>query len=143
MALEEGAKAATNQNTRSKNSLVPSRPDELLLCRYYGLGEIKQTPETQARAGKLKAERLLRRPGIARSLGREFNDLPKVPRGATYSCPFDDGAMLYALFHYASAPVVPVEVTLSGCQFAGNGRSRAVVMGPRLLNRLASLARPR
>lgn len=71
-ALREGAEAATNRNTRSNHSLVPSRPDELQLCRYYDFG-MNQTPQTQARAGKLAAERLLRRLALVRSIGREFN----------------------------------------------------------------------
>ena len=118
-ALSEGELEGANRNARSHDSMVPSQPDELLLCRYYGFGGMKQTPATQARAGKLKAERLLRRPGIVRSIAREFNGLRKVPRGATYSCPEDDGAVLYAIFHYVSEPVVPVEVRLGGCGLRG------------------------
>jgi hypothetical protein len=136
--LKEGAEAATNRNTRSNASLVPSQPNELLLCRYYGFG-INQTPKTQARAGKLGAERWLHRPGVVRSISREFNDLPQLPRHGAISCPSDEGAMLYAIFHYAGEPPVPVEIHLSGCRFASNGRARAVAMTPRLLNRLARL----
>jgi hypothetical protein len=137
-ALKEGAEAATNRNIRSNKSLVPNQPNELLLCRYYGLG-IDQTPQTQARAGKLAAERLLRRPGVVRTIGREFDDLRQVSRSATFSCPFDEGAMLYAIFGYASEPVVPVEVSLSGCRFARNGRARPAFMSARLRDRLESL----
>lgn len=141
-ALEEGGEAATNRNTRSHASLVPSQPDELLLCRYYGFG-MDQTPKTQARAGKLDAERLLRRLGVVRSIGKVFNDLPQLPRHGAISCPSDEGAMLYAIFYYASEHVVPVEVHLSGCRFAANGQARTVAMSPRLLNRLARLIPPR
>jgi hypothetical protein len=109
------------------------------LCRYFGLGT-NQTPKTQARVGRLEAERLLS-PRVARSIGGEFNDLRRLPRGAAYSCPSDEGAILYAIFSYASEPAVPVEVELSGCRFARNGQSRAVAMTPRLLNRLLGLTR--
>lgn len=137
-ALKEGAEAATNRNLRSNDSLVPSQPDELLLCRYYGFG-INQTPQTQARAGKLAAERLLRRLGVVRSIGRAFDVLHQVRRNAVFSCPFDEGAVLYAIFDYANEPVVPVEVSLSGCGFAVNGRARPAIMSPRLRDRLESL----
>lgn len=137
-ALSEGSLAARNRNARSHDSMVPSQPDELLLCRYYGFGT-DQTPATQARAGQLEAERLLPKLGVVRSVAREFNGLRKVPRGAAYSCPEGDGAVLYAIFHYVSEPVVPVEVRLGGCGFAGNGWARAVFMSPRLRGQLESL----
>lgn len=139
--LEEGAEAATNRNARSHDSLVPSGPDELLLCRYYGFG-VNQTPKTQARAGKLEAERLLRRRGIVRSIGKSFDHLPQLSGQGAISCPADEGARLYAIFHYANEPSVPVEINLSGCRFARNGRGRGVAMNPQLLNRLESLTRP-
>jgi len=139
--LDEGAEAATNRNARSHDSLVPSGPDELLLCRYYGFG-VNQTPKTQARVGKLEAEPLLRSRGIVRSIGRAFDHLPQLSGHGAISCPADEGATLYAIFHYANEPLVPVEVNLSGCRFAGNGRGREVAMSPRLLGRLESLTRP-
>jgi len=130
-----------NRNARSHNSLVPGGPDELLLCRYYGFG-INQTPKTQARIGKLEAEHLLRSRGVVRSVGREFDDLPRLSGYGGGSCPMDEGARLYAIFHYANEPPVPIEVKLSGCRFASNGRSQMTLMNPRLQNRLEGLTRP-
>lgn len=139
--LDEGAEAATNRNARSHDSLVPSGPDELLLCRYYGFG-VNQTPRTQARAGKLEAERLLSSRSIAHSVGREFDHLPRLSGHGAISCPADEGARLYAIFHYANEPPVPIEVNLSGCRFARNGRGLGVSMSSRLLYRLEGLTQP-
>jgi hypothetical protein len=100
-------------------------PSALQLCRYYGFGARgHQTPQTQARAGELRKERILTRPRLARSIAREFDSLEQVPEG-TVHCPVDEGAQLYAVFAYANdgEPKVPVVVQLSGCQWAWNGRT--------------------
>ena len=118
---------------------VPIAPRELQLCRYYGYG-IKQTPKTQARAGKLQGERILRNPVAVRSIAREFNRLKKLSNQPT-TCFFDEGAVLYAIFNYEDEPNVPVEVHLSGCLSAYNGRTkRAGYATPRLRHRLEALA---
>jgi hypothetical protein len=112
----------------------------LTLCRYWGNG-INQTPKTQARAGELERELRLRQVSVVRRIGTEFNQQIRLTRQGATTCPEDEGARLYAIFGYPDEPTVPVEIDLSGCRFAGNGRT-AVAMGPHLLHALEGLTRP-
>ena len=117
-------------------------PRELQLCRYYGFGGFEhQTPKTQARAGDLQGERVLRNSIPVRSpIAREFNRLRMLPRGL-HTCPADEGAVLYAIFSYDGEPNVSVEVHLSGCTGAWNGRTkRGGYATPHLRHRLEKLA---
>jgi hypothetical protein len=121
--------------------LAPSDADELLLCRYHGY-EMPDTPESQARVGKLAAQRLLNSRAVVSSIRMEFDRLPELSGHGATTCFNDTGARLYAIFDYAAEPPVPIEVNLSGCRFAGNGRSHVAAMSPRLQNRLERLTRP-
>ena len=118
---------------------VPMAPRELQLCRYFGSG-YGQTPKTQPRAGRLQGERILRDSARVDSIAREFDRLPMVRKGV-YTCPADEGAVLYAIFSYEGEPNVPIEVHLSGCMDAWNGGTkRAVYATPHLRHRLEMLA---
>lgn len=124
--LPEGKLIEPDHNRRAARSIVPMTPTEVQLCRYWGTG-YNQTQKTLARAGKLASERVLRRTGVVRPLAREFHNLRMYPEHGTgeFTCPADEGATLYAIFHYASEPDVSVSVRLSGCPFAWNGRRMA------------------
>ena len=140
-ALGEGEEARTDHNPRADALTVPMAPRELQLCRYYGFGGFEhQTPKTQARAGDLQGERILRNSIPVRSIAREFNRLRMLPRGL-HTCPADEGAVLYAIFSYDGEPNVSVEVHLSGCTGAWNGRTkRGGYATPHLRHRLEKLA---
>jgi hypothetical protein len=142
--LTEGAEAKSDENPRADTAPVPMAPNELQLCRYYGFGSFgHQTRKTQARVGKLRTERVLRKGADVRSIAREFDALREFPKGPI-RCPADEGARLYAIFSYGTEgePSVPVEVSLSGCRGASNGRTkRAVFTTPALLTRLETLTR--
>ena len=139
VAKAEGEETKTDRNPRAAEATVPMTPSALQLCRYYGLG-YHQTPKTRGRIGKLRSERVLRKATAVRSIASEFDALTEFPEGAT-SCPSDEGARLYAIFAYANdEPVVPVEVKLSGCPFASNGRTQAAYWAkPQLIRRLKAL----
>lgn len=124
-------------NGRELSVLVPEGSDGLLLCRYFGFGQI-QTPQTVERAGKLADESRVRAKAMVTSLARAFDGLEQIPNG-TYTCPLDEGARLIALFRYPSEPPVPVEVHLSGCGFAGSEHRPSVGVPPFLQTRLLAL----
>ena len=136
----EWQEAKTDRNPRASEATVPMAPGALQLCRYYGFGAGHQTPQTQARAGELRSERILSKAAEVRSIAREFDALQQVPEGPIH-CPFDEGARLYAVFAYANRaePKVPVEVHLSGCSFVWNGRSHTFWATPQLIGRLKVL----
>lgn len=123
-ALEEGGLEAVNRNQASAHVLVPGGAVRVQLCRYWGFAgpDGNQTKRTQARAGKLRDRRTLRGHEVVRLLAREFDSL-ETTSNRPMSCPMDEGARMYAVFRYADAPPVPVEVHLSGCQTAYNGRA--------------------
>jgi hypothetical protein len=119
--LEEGLAGQVDHNPRARHALAPSGAVSVRICRYYGFGEAgKQTPKTQARVGQLRDQVELRGSGLLESLGLEFAELEPVGKGS-YNCPSDEGARLFAVFSYAGAKPVIVEVNLSGCRFAYNG----------------------
>jgi hypothetical protein len=132
--------AATRRNAKSKKVVVPAGATEMLLCRYWGYGVLKQTKKTQARAGKLSRERHFRRLRLVRSLSRDFNR--SRPARGTYSCPFDDGANLYAEFSYTDQPSVIVEAHLHGCRFVYNGFGQGGFPPAGLLHQLERLSKP-
>jgi hypothetical protein len=136
----EWQEAKTDRNPRAVEATVPMAPSALRLCRYYGFGAGHQTPQTQARAGKLRAERIVTKATLVRSIAREFDALQQAPEGPI-NCPFDEGARLYAVFGYANRvePKVPVEVHLSGCSFVWNGRTHTSWATPQLIDRLKAL----
>jgi len=61
----------------------------------------------------------------------------EISSSATYSCPYDDGAVDVAWFIYPTGPSVDVTVSPSGCAFASNGVR--TVSGYTLGQRLTSL----
>lgn len=133
--------AVTRRNAKSQKAVVPAGAKEMLLCRYWGYGMLKQTRKTQKRAGTLMSERRFERPSLVRSLSREFDRTR--PAHGTYSCPFDDGANLYAEFSYADQPNVVVEAHLHGCGFVDNGFGRGGFQPTGLIQQLERLSRPR
>ena len=140
---EEGEATKGDHSPRAAETTVPMAPSALQLCRYYGFG-IEQTPETRARAGRLQSERVLRKAASVRSIAREFDSLTPLPEGPI-GCPADEGARLYAIFAYqGEVEAVPVEVHLSGCRSAWNGRTpRAYWTTPALSRRLEALTSAR
>lgn len=144
VAYSEGEQARKDQNPRARAQFVPSGPVSLQLCRYWGFGSLShQTPQTQARAGKLESQRFFSRPGTARSFAHAFNQLADGLRGL-HSCPADEGASMSVTFGYpGQEPEVPVEVHLSGCREAINGRyETSKWTTPSLRHRLEELTRP-
>jgi len=133
--------AVTQRNARSQKAVVPAGAKEMLLCRYWGYGMLKQTRETQKRAGTLMSERRFERRSLVRSISGEFDRAR--PAHGTYSCPFDDGANLYAEFSYPDQPNVVVEAHLHGCGFVYNGFGRGGFPPTRLMRRLERLSAPR
>lgn len=130
--LGEGKIAGQNQNPRSEDSIVPGRPDRLLVCRYLGLNH-------GSRSNTLLSRRMVINPTVVRSIAEEFDRLRRFPKG-TFSCLNDDGSRTYVLFHYASEPPVVVEVAFTGCWVASNGHADALAPTARLHSRLESLA---
>jgi hypothetical protein len=124
-APEEGAAARLNHNPAAQKSIVPGGAVSVRLCRYWGFAgaDGEQTPKSQNRAGSLRDQAELHGGDALESLILEFHELETVPEG-TYNCPEDEGAVLYAVFGYARAKPVVVEVKLSGCEFVNNGRAR-------------------
>lgn len=136
--LEEGVAEQVNRNPRARHALVPSGAVSVRICRYYGYGAGRQTPKTQARFGELQDQVELHGVDLLESLSLEFAELEPVGNGS-YSCPFDEGARLFAVFAYAGDKPVIVEVNLSGCQFAYNGHGNARFMDESLRSKLERL----
>jgi hypothetical protein len=141
-ALEEGASAKLNHNPAAKHAFVPAGAISLRICRYWGFGNEsgKQTPKTQARAGKLNDQAEVHSKALLEGLTYEFRELEAAPKGPI-SCPFDDGTELYAVFFYRHAEPVIVHVALSGCRFAYAAAPRAREMTESLEKKLVRLAK--
>lgn len=137
--LEEGSVGKLNHNPRARTAIVPAGASGLRICRYYGFGAGRQTPKTQARAGKLQDGARVHGRDLLESLTLEFKELEAAPKGPI-SCPFDEGARLYAAFSYRDARPVILEIHLSGCRFVGNGHARARQLSSSLEGRLLRLA---
>jgi hypothetical protein len=133
--------AVTRRNAKSRKAVVPAGAREMLLCRYWGYGMLKQSKKTRERAGTLMSERRFARRSLVRSLSREFDRTR--PAHGTYSCPSDDGANLYAEFSYADQPNVVVEAHLHGCGFVYNGFGRGGFPPTGLMRKLERLSKPR
>jgi hypothetical protein len=134
--------ATIRRNAKSRSVLVPSAPTTVLLCRYWGFGDLKghQTPQTQARAGKLASERRLTRQSLVRLLARGF-DQGRGPGNGSYNCPSDDGSNIVSEFAYADEPNVVVETSIWGCGFSTNGFGNAAFTLPWVHDRLLRLTR--
>jgi hypothetical protein len=139
-APEEGATAKLNRNPAARHTIVPAGAVSVRICRYYGFGEAgKQTPKTQARVGKLQDQAVVGVRDLVESLTLEFKELEAAPNGPV-SCPLDEGAELYAVFHYRAAAPVILRVSLAGCRFVSGAVARARVMSTSLQDRLVRLA---
>jgi len=132
--------ALARRNREDRDVLVPPGSEEVLLCRYWGYGVTRQTRETQARAGKLALERRLLRRSLLQALTREYNRVR--PARGTYSCPFDDGSNVYAVFGHGERPDVVVETDLTGCGFTVGDSGGGGFTPPRLRQRLERLTIP-
>jgi hypothetical protein len=134
---ESIAQAPANRNRRSNLVLAPKAPIQVLLCRYFG-----PSFKHPSKGGALARERLLQHRSLAVDLARKFDDLKPLPNSPIY-CPPENGTALYALFRYADEADVPVEVSLTGCREAKNGRTtHAFYVSPSLLRRLRELTEP-
>ncbi len=136
--LEEGSAGELNHNPAAKRSIVPAGATSLRLCRYYGFGAGRQTPKTQARAGELQDQAVVHSRAVLEGLALEFKELAAAPKGGV-SCPFDEGAELYAVFFYPHAHPVVLHVSLSGCHFVAGGAPRARVLDRSLERKLLRL----
>jgi hypothetical protein len=120
----------------STAALVPAGAQQVLLCRYSGVGL------NRGKAVRLIALRLVHKRATVDRLAAEFNTLR--PLGGAYNCPSDSGAAIIAFFRYGSASKSddPVTVGLSGCVTVTNGHlTRTAIWppGPTLLRRLEAL----
>jgi hypothetical protein len=139
-APEEGPTAKLNHNPAARRAIVPSGAVSVRICRYYVFGELgKQTPKTQARVGKLQDGAVAGSRDLLESLTLEFKELEAAPKGPI-SCPFDEGAELYAVFHYRGAAPVVLRISLSGCRFVSGATPRARQLTESLRKRLVRLA---
>jgi hypothetical protein len=137
-ALEEGSVGKLNHNPRARKAILPAGATSMRLCRYYGFGAGNQTPKTQARAGELQDQAEVHGRDLLETLTLEFKELEAAPKGPI-SCPFDEGAELYAVFSYPHGQPVILDIGLSGCRFVGNGYARARWLGSSLETRLIRL----
>ena len=140
MVPEEGSIAKLNQNPAAEKAIVPAGATSARLCRYWGFSGAsgRQTPKTQTRVGKLRDQVTLRSRDTVESLTLEFEELEVVKPGS-YSCPEDEGAVLYAAFTYPAAKPVILEVPLSGCEFVGNGHAKSRALNGSLRKKLERL----
>lgn len=140
--LQEGATAGLNHNPAARKAIVPAGATSLRICRYWGFGneQGKQTPKTQARAGKLNDQAVVKNRPLLEGLTDEFKELEPAPKGPI-SCPADDGTDLYAIFSYPHAEPVVISVSLSGCRFAAGAVPRAREMTESLERKLVRLAK--
>jgi hypothetical protein len=137
-ALEEGVAGELNHNPAAKRSIVPGGAIALRLCRYYGFGAGRQTPKSQARAGELQDQAVIRSQTVLEGLTLEFKELIAAPKGPI-SCPFDEGAELYVVFSYAHAKPVILHVSLSGCRFVFGAAPRGRNLNRSLEHKLLRL----
>jgi hypothetical protein len=138
-ALEEGAVTKLNHNPAARKAIVPAGATSLRLCRYYGFGEAgKQTPKTQARAGELQDQAEVHGQDLLESLTLEFKELTPAPKGPV-SCPFDEGAEMYAVFSYPHGEPVFLRIGLSGCRFVAGAAPRGRSLNRSLEKRLERL----
>jgi hypothetical protein len=130
-ASGESGLTSMNRHAGTAESTVPGHPGQLLLCRYWGLNRGGQSM-TLATGRYLNAGRQVE------AIASELNSLTPFPRRPV-ACPFDNGARVVARFLYAGQPPVIVEIRLSGCRTARNGRARAGWLSPQLARRLNRL----
>ncbi len=122
---EEGSVASLNANPGTDDELVPGEPDRLLICRYWGLG----------RSERLAVKRQFREPSKVREYAADLDNLEPWPEGE-YSCEEDDGARTLALFGYPEEAPAVVEISLTGCPSALNGKTHSYDPVPLIQNLL-------
>ena len=111
----------------TETMFVPGTPTELLACRYHGFNQ-PQRAYSLARAARLAPA----------PITAALNAARPIPPGAVFNCPNDSGETIVLLFGYANGRTLQVTVSMSGCEFAHNGR-RTVAMPPALLARLQTV----
>jgi hypothetical protein len=89
--------------------------------------------------GKLQDQGVVGNRDLLESLTLEFKELEAAPKGPI-SCPADEGAELFVVFHYRAAEPVVLRVSLSGCRFVSGAAPRARQMTEALQKRLVRLA---
>jgi hypothetical protein len=139
-ALEEGAAAKLNHNPAARKAIVPAGAISMRICRYYGFGGLgEQTPKTQARAGELQDQAIVKGRDLLESLTLELKELGAGPAGP-HGCPADEGAELYAVFYYRDAEPVILDVSLSGCRSVSGAVKRGRELTESLQKKLVRLA---
>jgi hypothetical protein len=96
-------------------ALVPGDPNQVLVCRYRGLGTKPSSP----RAFHLISHYLVADKQFVTRVARELNKLK--PNTGVQACPLDDGSAIVAFFGYPRGPQDPVRIGLSGCLLVTNG----------------------
>jgi hypothetical protein len=127
-----------NHWSEARQRLAPEWPRVIRLCRYSGLNDHPSSVLLRAR--------LVSDPQLVRHLVREFDKLPRFPRG-TIACPTDDGRQIVALLAYADEREVVIHARLTGCNAVTNGEEirtaagfgNPPAFGPQLLRELERL----
>jgi hypothetical protein len=122
--------ASYNPRPGTEEELVPGRPTRLLVCLYHGL-----TPSDPQR---LTAERRTTEGAAVETFARYLHGTSGF---GDEGCPGDIRSEALLLFGYRSGPPALVEVSLEGCQWAGNGRApsvRLVGVGEELITFVAA-----
>lgn len=135
---EKATSLPENRNHRSGHVLVPKHAASVTLCRYFGTLELNDPHQ-----GALIGRRVIHRSTVVGQLTRAFESLRPFPNKAIH-CEIDDGAVIYATFAYKEEANVPMEISLSGCRSAYNGRlHRAFFLSSDLFNTLETLTKSR
>ena len=115
------ARIAPERSAAARRELAPPGVGSIALCRYSSLNDHPPLSLTHSR--------LISRQSIVRKLVREFDHLPRGPRGPV-ACPSDDGSEILALLRYPQGREVTISVHLTGCTPATNGSvSRMATQG--------------
>jgi hypothetical protein len=123
----------------ARAALVPAGAQQVLLCRYSGLGAYPRP--AGPRSFRLIAHHLVLAHSIVEDLENKLNALKAVT--GVQSCPADNGAAIIAFFRYRSASKIddPVTIHLGGCSIVSNGHVNREA-GPALVLQVKALTRP-
>jgi hypothetical protein len=116
----------------TRHVLAPRGATAVRLCRYSGLNG---HPRLRLVRGVKRT-----RPRLVRRIVRRLDAL-QSPHGA-YSCPADDGSEIVVHLAYRGGRRLTVDVGLTGCRIASNGRRSGMAVlrpGGRLLHLLRRL----
>jgi hypothetical protein len=97
------------------NTLVPSGPSYLTICRYAGFNQ-------KVKAGTLERSRVVT--GSALAAFVKYLDKPtwqRIEPGKTFFCPMSIGLIDLLQFVYPSGSQVVLSVDVDGCEFVSNG----------------------